>query len=474
MDYFVVYDLILLGLFVLFISFFLYIKRDNLKRDGILFLYRTKWGIKLINRIGVKYQRTLKVLSYFSIVLGYFLMAGMVYMFGRMVWLYMFTNITDTIKIIPIAPLVPYIDKMVDIGLPPFYFTYWIIILAVIAIVHEFSHGIFAIYNKVKIKTTGFGFFPYFLPIFPLAFVELDEKKMAKKSRFSQMAILSAGTFANVLTAIFFVIVLWIFFSLAFAPAGITFDSYSYSPVSISSISMINGIILNSSSYDIMINAFNETGLNKIKADNQSYLITKKSFESQKNNQGYIAAYDDAPAINSLLNSIILEVNGKKTGDLETFRKELAKYSPGENITLKTLGNETEEKEITLAKNPKNESLPFLGIAFIDRSATGITGKLQAVFSSFRKPNVYYEPKFNGINIFVYNLLWWLILISISVALVNMLPMGIFDGGRFFYLTLMAITKKEKIAKKIVAYTGFFLFFLLALIMFFWALSFFR
>ena len=468
MDYFVVYDLILLGLFVLFVSFFLYIKRDNIKRDGILFLYRTSWGIKLINTVGKKYQKTLKVLSYFSIALGYMLMAGMIYLFGKMVWLYAFTDIATTIKIPPIAPLIPYIDKIVNIGLPPFYFIYWIIILAIIAITHEFSHGIFAIYNKVRIKTTGFGFFPYFFPVFPAAFVELDEKKMAKKSRFGQMAILSAGTFANVLTAIFFLAVLWIFFSLAFAPSGVIFDSYSYSPVNISAITMINGVALNVSSYGSMINAVNDAGINKIRVGNQSYLITKKSLENQKDNQGYIAAYDDAPAINSNLSAIILEVNGEKVTSLDTFRKELAKYSPGEKITITTKSDRVEEKDITLAKNPVNESLPFLGIAFINPNSIGITGKLLNTAASFRKPNVYYEQK-SPVGLFVYNLLWWLILISISVALVNMLPMGMFDGGRFFYLTILAIIKNENTTKKICSSVSYFLFFLILVIMFLWA-----
>ena len=49
---FVVYDIILLVLFILFISLFLFLKRDNLKREGLLFLYRTSWGIKLINKSG--------------------------------------------------------------------------------------------------------------------------------------------------------------------------------------------------------------------------------------------------------------------------------------------------------------------------------------------------------------------------------------------------------------------------------------
>ena len=471
---FLIYDIILLVLFVVFISLFLYFKKDNLKREGLFFLYRTSWGIRLINIVGKKYKKTLKVLSYFSIALGYILMVGMVYLFGKIVWIYAFDSaIVQAIKIPPIVPLFPYIDQIVPgIGLPTFYFTYWIIILAVIAITHEFSHGIFAAYNKIKIKKTGFGFFPFFLPIFPLAFVELDEKKMAKKSRVSQLAILSAGTFANVLTTVFFLAVLWIFFSFAFAPAGVIYDTYSYSPVNISDISMINGILMNISSYDNMVNATNETGLNRLKTlDNRSYLITKDGLENQKENPGYIIVYDDAPAINAELDAIILEINGQKVTDIKSFREELGKYSPGEKIILTTRGNETEEKEIVLGKNPLNESLPFLGIAFLDQDSGRISGKLISVFSSFKKSHVYYESEFDGISLFVYNLLWWLILISISVALVNMLPMGIFDGGRFFYLTVLGITKNEKIAKKAFSLMSFFLFFLVLLVILFWVLQ---
>ena len=471
---FVIYDVILLVLFVLFVSFFLYIKRNNLKREGLLFLYRTSWGIKLINSVGKKYSKTLKVLSYFSIILGYLLMAGMIYLFGKIVWLYAFTDIATTINIPPILPLVPYLDKIVpSLGFPPFYFTYWIIILAVIAITHEFTHGIFAAYNKIKIKTTGFGFFPFFLPILLAAFVELDEKRMTKKSKFSQMAVLSAGTFANILTAVFFFVLLLIFFSLAFLSAGVIYNSYSYSAINISDISTLNGVLLGSSfSYSDIINIANETGFNKIKTeDNRSYLITKESLENQKDNLGYIIAYDDAPAINSKLNAIILDVNGKKVTSVESFRRELIKYSPGDKITLKTKGDEVEEKEIILGENPKNESLPFLGIAFVNSDSGSITGKIFMVFSSFKETNVYYEPKFDGISMFVYNLLWWLILISISVALVNMLPMGIFDGGRFFYLTMLAITRNERIAKKAFSFMSFFLFFLVLVIVFIWILS---
>src|SRR3990167_4193094 len=272
MDFFV-YDLALLVIFVVSVSFFLYTRKHNLKRDGLMFLYRTQWGIKLIERTGKRFQKTLKALSYVSVAMGYVLMATMLYFLGKIAWVYAFSQeIVRAIKVPPVIPLVPYLPQIFNLDfLPSFFFVYWIAILAVIAITHEFAHGIFAIRNKVKVKTTGFGFFPYFLPVFLAAFVELDEKKMVKKPIFSQLSVLSAGTFANVLTAIVSLGVLILFFFAAFAPAGIVFDSYSYRAVPFAAITMINGISMDNPTYDLIINATNSSNksqLNKIEADN--------------------------------------------------------------------------------------------------------------------------------------------------------------------------------------------------------------
>ncbi len=468
---FVIYDIILLVLFAIFISTFLYIKRKNLKKEGLLFLYKTSWGIKLINYVGNKYKRTLNVLSYVSIGLGYCLMGAMFYLVYSILKIYLFRpDIVSTIKVPPIMPLIPYIDKIVP-GLPAFYFIYWIIILALIAITHEFAHGIFAAYNKVKIKTTGFGFFPFFLPVFLAAFVELDEKEMAKKSKISQMAVLSAGTFANILTAILFFGVMWLFFSFAFTPVGVEFNTYSYSVIGIASISLLNGVPLSNPSYEKVFSLIDNQSLNEIEVGGKKYAGIKGFSEDLI----YIALYDDAPAINSELKGAITEINNIKIDSWEGLRRELLKYSPGEEITLKTIiDEEFKEYTIVLTEHPEDENLPWLGIGFEDYKSSRIMGKIYNAFSSFKKPHVYYEPKFDGISLFIYNLLWWIILICISVALINMLPAGIFDGGRFFYLTMLAITKSKKKAKYIFAYLTYFFLFLLLLLMVFWVLSFFR
>lgn len=474
---FTIYDIALLIIFVISISLFLYVKRKNLKRDGLLFLYRTKWGVRLISHIGKKYKRSLKVIGYISIGAGYLLMAGVIYLFYLISKIYFSRpDIVTQIKVPPIMPLIPYIDKIVP-GLPPFYFTYWIIILAIIAIAHEFAHGIFAARDKIKIKSTGFGFFPFFLPIFLAAFVELDEKKMAKKPKLSQMAILSSGTFANILTAILSFILIWVFFSLAFAPSGVIFDTYAYSIVGVSSISSVNGVYLSNTTYDKVLNLSKEDGLNKIGIGNWSYLADKDFLEKQKNNQlGILLVYNDAPAINAGISpgEAITEINDVKVHNKDELARELLRYKPGTEVNIKTKKDkELLNYKVTLGEHPEKKAVSFLGVGFSRDERTGIIGKTYVVLSSFKDPNVYYESIMGEFGDFVYYLLWWLILISISIALINMLPVGIFDGGRFFYLTVLAMIKDEKKAKRCFTIVTYLFLALVLLLLIFWVLSFF-
>jgi len=473
---FIIYDIALLIAFVIFVSVFLYKRKENLKRDGLLFLYKTSVGIKIINRIGKKYEKLLNFLSYVSIGLGFLLMGLVIYFFGKIAWIYMFqSEIVRLVKIPPIMPLLPYLPQVFKLNfLPPFYFTYWILIIAIVAITHEFSHGIFAANKKVKVKSTGFGFFPFFLPIFLAAFVELDEKNMEKKKISHQMAILSAGTFANTLTAILSLGILILFFSLAFTPAGVVFDTYTYSAVGISAITSVNNLNVNNVSYDKLLSLSNPTGFNEIKAGNVKFIVTQDSLKNQKSNSGFLALYNDAPAIRANLTNIVIKVNGINVNSREKFAGELLKYSPGQKIIITALyGDAYRDYEITLGENPENKSKAYLGVGFLNKEGSGLMNKIIGAFSSFRNSNVYYSPNFAFAE-FIYDLLWWLVLISFSVALVNMLPVGIFDGGKFFYLTVLAITKSKEKAKKAFKFVTYLFLFLIFVIMIFWAIGMFK
>lgn len=484
MNDFFVYDVILLIIFAAFLSIFLYRGRKNLKKEGLLLLYKTRWGIKLIEKVGKKYRKTLKVISYFSMGLGYLLMAGALFFVGRIVWIYLTApSIVRAIKVPPITPLVPYLPEIFQLNfLPPFYFIYWIVIIAVIAITHEVAHGVFAAANKVEIKKTGFGFFPFFLPVFTAAFVEPDEEEMKKKKISGQLSILSAGVFANVLTAVLVFFILAGFFLLAFTPSGIVSDSYSVEMISVGSISMINNASMTNPTHENILKAMNDEGLNRIKTDGGNFLATKSMLENQNENDDYVV-YHDAPAINSELESVILEINGVKIDGVDRLSEELSGYSPGEKVTLKVLGAEGDsyEKDVILDGHPEKEGA-FLGLTFRGKEP-GILGQILISLAPLRiepsevcsriitQSNTCYAPKLGGFSFFVYDLLRWIIVISISVALINMLPIGMFDGGRYFYLTILAITKNEKTAEKAFKFSTYFFLFLLLVLLVAWARS---
>ena len=232
---------------------------------------------------------------------------------------------------------------------------------------------------------------------------------------------------------------------------------------------MINGISLDCPSIeqtaDLIEN--NET-FNDIRVGEEKYVGVKNIFEDQNR----IALFYDAPAINVRLEGVITKIDGVKINSMEKLSEELSKDSPGELITINTKTEEGEkEYNIILGEHPDNKNSPWIGIIFLNSESSGFIGKISSYLFSFKKPNVYYEAKF-GAGLFIYNLLWWIVLISFSVALINMLPVGIFDGGRFFYLTILAITKKEKIAKRTFSIVTYLFLFLLVLVMIFWAWSF--
>ena len=225
---FYVYDLIFFALFCLGITLFLVKnrKKKGFKREGWMFLYRTKHGVKAMEWFDKKFHKTLGILRYVIITLGYVLMITMIWMLLQSVFQYA-TNptITDTIKAPPVAPLIPYFTEIfgMESFFPPFYFTYFLIALAIVALVHEFSHGIFMKYSKTKIKSTGLLFMGPILG----AFVEQDEKSLKSRSRKDQMAVSGAGVFANILTAIFFYLIYSLIFITCFSQAGYTFDAYT-------------------------------------------------------------------------------------------------------------------------------------------------------------------------------------------------------------------------------------------------------
>lgn len=487
---FLFYDLGFLILFGLFLIVFLYTKRKNLKREGILYLYKTKLGIRFIDYIGKKYIKVINVVQYFSIVVGYILMGGIFYILINAVYTYLrFPEITEFVKAPPLVPLIPYFPKIfgVESFFPPFYFTYFIIAVLIVAVVHEFSHGIFAKAKGLKIKSTGFAFLG---PIVG-AFVEPDEKQMLKKKKIDQMAILSAGVFANIITAIVFVFIAYLFLNLAFIQAGAVFTSYVASEISVSDVNSIDGYTIENPNTENILNIIEnkkietdlvigsedkKINLTEIKTKDKTYLtdigVLKVQLETKPES---VVVYGDFPAIRAGLRGAIIEFNDIKIKNQQGLSEELAKYNPGDKVTIKTeLDDEIVlSYELKLEESPTIDGRAFLGIGSKKSETFSFKEIVSRFFiNSFQDPSTNYKPKLNaGLAIFIRDLLWWIILINFFVALFNMLPAGFLDGGRFFYLTVLGIIKNENFAKKTSKFMIYFILLILFLMMVSWFLA---
>ena len=463
-------------MFIIFVTFFLYKNRANLKREmKIIFLYKAQWGVDLINYIGDRYRWILGKLRYVIIGLGYILMAGILYLIGRTVYLYVTQPVlvTKLVKAPPIAPLIPYFPQLfgMDDFFPPFYFAYFIIALAIVAIVHEFSHGIYMRYSKVGIKSTGIVFLGPFLG----AFVEQKESDMVKASKINQLSILGAGVFANTITAILFLFIWMGVFYMAFTPAGVFFNAYSSELVNIDSITSINEIELQNPDKSVLMNLLEQGRINdEIVLGSNGYSINvseimingKKYYSNQRIldaplafNGDKLLLYEDSPALNNRMVGVIKSVNDEEVKNYAELGNVLGKYSAGEEIKIITDYNgEMLEYNLVLDENG------LIGVGYSPAQKNMAEGIATMIF---KEPGTHYDVK-NDFLLFIYYLMFWIFIINLLVALFNMLPVSILDGGRFFYLTIWGITRSEKAAKRVNAWIGRIILFGVLLMMISW------
>lgn len=181
------YDLIFGILFYVLVIFFFYLGRKNVTIKGILFVYRTKIGLKAMDKIANIFPRLLRGIEPVSIVIGFISMVAL------FIFLIYHTSLLFLRPDTP-AALAPLLPGVRIPGLPILPFWFFIISVFFIIIVHEFAHGVFARLHNLKIKSSGL----VFLGPLPGAFVEPDEKKMSKASAKAQLGILSVGSSANV------------------------------------------------------------------------------------------------------------------------------------------------------------------------------------------------------------------------------------------------------------------------------------
>lgn len=460
---FEVYDLVFLALFIIFVVVFLSARKKNLQRQGILFLYKTKLGINFIDWFAKTFNRQLKFLQYVVLISGYCLTAGIIYLLSQSTYLYLTTSIAQVIRAPPVFPVIPYFPKIFGLEslFPPLYFTYFIVALGIIAVVHEFAHGIFARLYNFKIHSTGFAFLGPILG----AFVEPDENQMNKASKFKQLVVLAAGTFANVVMALLFAIIMALFFTNLFVPAGVKFSSYGIAEVPVADLRFIGNSTIE--------------GYAELRSGNKTYYLENQFWElSKERNLERIVVYEDTPAFKAQMRGAIIRIDNRPVRTMDDLRSILNDRKPGDQVTVRTAvlepgqGTVAETRSYSFKLMESSEGKAALGIVFIPGNTKGFAGWINKVFSDIKDPFTHYESKIGDFGWFIYYLLWWIIVLNFLVALFNMSPLGILDGGRFFYLTVWSITGKENVGKWAYKLITWFILALLVVMMIKWAWTF--
>ncbi|MEK6974291.1 MAG: site-2 protease family protein [Nanoarchaeota archaeon] len=374
------WDLIFLVIFLILLYIFYRANKSKFEvQSKFVFIYKSQIGIRPMDKISKLPRPLLNTFSFISVLTGF---AGMVFIFYTIVKYTFKFLAAPSINQPVLSPVLPGVN-IPGVGVISFF--HWIIAIFIVASIHEFSHGFLARFYNVKIKSSGFLFLGPILG----AFVEPDEEQLAKKSKYSQLAIFSAGPFSNILTGLLFFLILLMITS----PVG---------------------------------NMFEYKGVEVVSVDSQF--------------PGALAGIKPGERI--------LSVNNKPIDNLEEFSSILNKTKPNEKLPIGTnLMNYT----VTLAKHPESPDKGFIGVRTQPASFI-VKDNVKNSLGTFI-PNAL---------LWIYQLFKWLFLVSLGIALFNLLPLGPLDGGRMFLTLLMGIFKDERKAKFV---WGTISIFLLALIL---------
>ena len=195
------FDLILFILFIAVLGITIYFKRKELDVQKIvhpfiyIIMHRTSWGLEWMDKISSKYRNAVQLFGYISVGIGF---VGMIYVSLSILLFFLQLIFKPTLETAGVSLVLPFTNIP---GIGYLSFTHWILSIFILAVVHEFSHGVVARAHNVPVKSSGFAVFALLIPIIPAAFVEPDEKKLGKMSGIVQYSVFAAGPMANLVFA---------------------------------------------------------------------------------------------------------------------------------------------------------------------------------------------------------------------------------------------------------------------------------
>ncbi len=178
------------GAAIFWVIFSISYKKYNLKRRGVTFesgaaVFRTKRGLRAIDSFAKKHPIFLLHFGNVAVVLGIFLSAFVLFNFCYNLY---FVILRPKVAIPGATFVFP--------GLIPGLTVYWwLIAVGTLMLVHEVSHGLLMRVHNIPTKSMG----GLLLGVLPGAFVEPDEKKLARAPIPHRLRIYAVGSIANIL-----------------------------------------------------------------------------------------------------------------------------------------------------------------------------------------------------------------------------------------------------------------------------------
>jgi len=409
-------------IFLIILTIFVLLKRKNLETKQIIpyflyfSMYKTQWGIKLMEFVGKKYSKPIiyfiSILSFLGILLILAQILGfselgiykLIIVIGLIIILFFIFvpfdykmplvgflgmiligyGLISNIYVLFTKPeAVPGVGLVLPVKAKGIFFVpffYWLISIFVIAVVHEFAHGLIARANNLRVKSSGFAFLGIIIPIIPAAFVEPDEKELKKRPHKEQLNIFAAGPLSNIVVALLFSLLLFILI-----------------PLSNASIEA-NGV-----------------EVAEYVKDDQAFPAEKYSIK---------------------IGEVIKEIDNRPTPYVKNLSMILRSKKPNDVVKVKT---DKSIYEINLAKNPENESLAYIG-AYLKQS-TKIKENIKESYGEFLPKLLLW---LTGHPYTSPGLIGFLILLNLGIGLFNLVPIGPLDGGRMLQLVLHRIFDKER------------------------------
>lgn len=295
-------------IFIILLSVFLLWKRKNLEIQGTpllyMMLYKTRLGLGKMKSWSTRYPRLFSFLGRLSYIVGVYGMIIMVFLSLWSLYIIFDQNLpTGGGLVLPIQTGDTGANGISEGAVPIFYvpFWYWLIAIFILAIVHEFAHGVIAQRYSIPVKSSGFAFLGIIAPILPAAFVEPDEKVMKTKKRWYQIAVLGAGSTSNFIFGILFLLA-WIFLTAPLLNNTMTADEITFASTlnqsSLTQYNISNGTIISfngvNNSQQLLDEQLPNLEINKtyemvIKSQNQTQQLNITTFaNTQDPNRGMI------------------------------------------------------------------------------------------------------------------------------------------------------------------------------------------